>query len=552
MHVQRKGEERLAQVQLVRKPRRWDRPFGRERLHRNLIGHVLSLPIFKGIKASDFPDDLALRDIIVNDARIRQFARGDVVFQRGQYGTSLYLVLCGSVRCLLTQDGEQAASPPLSSEQASWIQSLRSQLGPKAKAPSPQITNGKWLATAFPTLAWGRNQVFGELEALTRTPRGHTVFADSEETILLELRWPGVRELRHWSNLFRRRIDALYRRRGVEAGLRTGPLLAHVDEEALALIAKYARLETHGRLEWTHHYQRDVKSRGVAQMAEHEPLIFERGQYLDDLLLVRAGFARLTEAFDRGERTVGYLAKGEAFGLAELAWSLRDGSPRRARRSLRAIGYTDIIRIPALLVEKYVLPSLPLPLNLDQDGTAEASASQTMRDFLIDRRLINGTQAMVINTDRCVNCDDCVRACAATHDNFPRFVRHGPVHHNLMVAQACMHCVDPVCLFDCPTNAIHRDERTGNVIINEATCVGCGSCASACPYGNIRMQEVRNANSAFHIDEHGAHVLRATKCDLCTGRRGGPACQRACPHGALTRANLQDLQTLSDWLKPSP
>jgi Fe-S-cluster-containing dehydrogenase component len=159
---------------------------------------------------------------------------------------------------------------------------------------------------------------------------------------------------------------------------------------------------------------------------------------------------------------------------------------------------------------------------------------------------------MVINTDRCVKCDDCVRACAATHDNVPRFVRHGPVHHNLMVAQACMHCVDPVCLIDCPTDAIHRDARTGNVVINEATCVGCGSCAGACPYGNIRMQEVRNANGAFHIDEHGAHVLRATKCDLCTGRRGGPACQRACPHSALTRADLQDLPTLSDWLKRSP
>ena len=30
---------------------------------------------------------------------------------------------------------------------------------------------------------------------------------------------------------------------------------------------------------------------------------------------------------------------------------------------------------------------------------------------------------------------------------------------------------------------------------------------------------------------------------------GGPACERACPHGALTRMNMNDLDTFADWLK---
>ena len=31
--------------------------------------------------------------------------------------------------------------------------------------------------------------------------------------------------------------------------------------------------------------------------------------------------------------------------------------------------------------------------------------------------------------------------------------------------------------------------------------------------------------------------------------RGGPACERACPHGALTRINLNNLDALAKWLR---
>ena len=112
-------------------------------------------------------------------------------------------------------------------------------------------------------------------------------------------------------------------------------------------------------------------------------------------------------------------------------------------------------------------------------------------DFLADHRFLNGTQTMLINLDRCTRCDDCVRACAATHDNNPRFIRQGPKHDNLMVANACMHCVDPVCMIGCPTGAIARDAETGTVRINDRTCIGCSTCANSCPYEAIRMVEIR-------------------------------------------------------------
>ena len=39
-------------------------------------------------------------------------------------------------------------------------------------------------------------------------------------------------------------------------------------------------------------------------------------------------------------------------------------------------------------------------------------------------------------------------------------------------------------------------------------------------------------------------ILEATKCDLCHDQLGGPACQRACPHDALERVDLQSLSAL--------
>jgi len=166
----------------------------------------------------------------------------------------------------------------------------------------------------------------------------------------------------------------------------------------------------------------------------------------------------------------------------------------------------------------------------------------------MNNRTINGTAAMFIDTDRCTACDDCVRACAAAHNNNPRFIRHGPEHDNLQVANACMHCVDPVCLIGCPTGAIHRTQD-GLVVIDDVTCIGCATCANSCPYDNIRMVEIRDQNGDFIVDqETQAPIVKATKCDLCLEQPGGPACQRACPHDALQRIDLRDREQLVDWL----
>ena len=394
-----------------------------------------------------------------------------------------------------------------------------------------------------------QNDIFGETETLARTARQATAVSAADRTTVLEMRWPGVRELLHWSDAFRRRVEHFYRQRSVEIALRQSALFGGADSEILRGIARQCFFETHGGFGWTHIYQRQrIEKPSGDRPLDHEPLIVEEGQYLEDLFLLRSGFARLTVQTGQNEQTAGFLKAGEIFGASEIGESMRTGGPALASFGLRAVGYADIVRIPAHFIEERALNAVAEAQRTTASPRQRvAYRGRSQLDFIVDNRLVNGTKAMLVDTTRCVNCDDCVRACAATHDNVARLERTGFSHGKFTIANACMHCADPVCMVDCPTGAITRDEQTGNVLIDEKTCIGCASCESACPYNNIRMIDARNSSGQLLVDKDGTHIRTAAKCDLCTGRAGGPACLRACPHDAITRVDLRELQTLSNW-----
>jgi len=105
-------------------------------------------------------------------------------------------------------------------------------------------------------------------------------------------------------------------------------------------------------------------------------------------------------------------------------------------------------------------------------------------------------------------------------------------------------------MIGCPTGAIGRDAMSGVVTINDSTCIGCGTCAAACPYDNITMVEVHDRGGRRLVDGATAQpILKATKCDFCHGRPAAPACASACPHDALVRIELTDPEPLTNWLK---
>lgn len=516
----------MAKVRLVSRPQRWDQPFGDTPLSKNIIAQLRQTSILSLIHQDGFPDDLSPDDILAHDTRLLRKEKGEIVYRGGEYDNSIYLVLNGSVHNQLAR-GKTAPEKAKYQTKKSWLR-VR-QVSDQSHQP-PDEGNHR-------SERYGVQAVFGLAEAMSRSRRTFTAIASETDTIILEISWPGLRDLRNWSKPFRNLLERHYRMESLMNGLRSWDALAHLDRETLIAIAEACRFETYGDFGWTHAFQRHRQSSATA--IANEDLIVEEGHYLDDVILIQAGFARVSRTFGHGERSVGYLGAGETFGGAEIAASRTIADPPQAPFNLRAMGHTALIRIPAPVAEPYLE---------EQSETEAAASAQTTLDFFLDSRLVNGTRAMAIDTTRCVDCDDCLRACAATHDGVARFVRNGPRQGAMMIANACMHCTDPVCMIDCPTGAIHREPDSGSVVIDNQRCIGCATCAASCPYGNIRMEPVRDADGSRHIDADGSEVLRATKCDLCVGQPGGPACKRACPHNALMRVDLSDTVRSADWI----
>ena len=83
-----------------------------------------------------------------------------------------------------------------------------------------------------------------------------------------------------------------------------------------------------------------------------------------------------------------------------------------------------------------------------------------------------------------------------------------------------MHCEDAPCIKGCPTGCLRKDGETRFTVYDASVCIGCHSCAMACPFGAPR----------FGRDG------RLKKCDGCAERvKHGmqPACVRVCPFDAL-------------------
>ncbi len=578
------------------RPRRWDSPFSDD-LTDSVATSLLERAPFKNMKAENFPRSAPLPDVLKNDARIRTYKQGEIIVRQGDYGTSAFLILRGSARVVLAPDLPPSAVGRREPARRGIFRAI-AQLWGNAREDevARKKDRSRFLRQAegethiilqdvprvldkHRTAMINEGDFFGEIAALSRMPRTATIFAATDDTQLLEIRWQGLRDLMRYDPALRTHIDRIYRERALSTYLDEIPFLKHLDEAGKARVMAATHFETYGDYDWSGDYKKLAQA---GASAGKEPTIAAEGDYPNGIVMIRAGFARLTQRYGDGHRTLNYLGSGRIYGFDEIAhnWRAPD-KPVALQHTLRVIGYTHVLVIPAAIIEQVVLPSLPKHLLPEliateaargtaspfartpfdvatdtpkaaaggaKDTSAEARVGSEFMEFLTANRLFNGTETMVIDMDRCTRCDDCVRACAATHDNNPRFLRHGPIHDSVMVAQACMHCADPVCMIGCPTGAIHRDSFEGQVVINPSTCIGCTACANNCPYGSIRMTEQRDEDGAVLVASDSKPIVKATKCDLCIDQYGGPACERACPHDALKRINLNTLDELAAWL----
>lgn len=553
---------------VARRPSRWDEPFCEETTD-EVVDQLLQREPFASMDSTRFPKLLSLRGILKNDARIVRCAPGDVVIREGDYGNSAFMILSGhALVCLDSlKDRLPEVGTPLT--KLTLVERLMNLLSSSA-VPEYRSTKAadkaqQWLHHSGEqgtrlfiqdvprlldetrTITLESGEIFGELAALSRSPRTASVVA-LDELALIEIRWQGLRDLIRFDDALKRHVELLYRQNSLNVHLRETPFLNQLPGAALQAVADATLFESYGDFDWHHDY-RAQRDRDVARRVEAEPCIAKEGDHPNGMILIRSGFVRLSRKSGVGEETIAYLGRGHAFGLEEHWHNWKHLRSHPLLHNLRAIGYVDILRIPTPVLEDHVFPHLdPTQIDFPFETGPNRATSQERLEFLVDQRLINGTQAMVIDLDRCTRCDDCVRACAATHDGNPRFVRQGPVQEGQMFASACMHCVDPVCMIGCPTGAIGRMPDSGTVIIRDDICIGCSTCADSCPYDNIRMVEIRDEVGRIVKDEaSGRPILKATKCDLCHDQPEGPACQRSCPHDALVRIDLRNVKRLEEW-----
>lgn len=119
------------------------------------------------------------------------------------------------------------------------------------------------------------------------------------------------------------------------------------------------------------------------------------------------------------------------------------------------------------------------------------------------------------DSERCIDCNGCVTACKNANETEWGIQRRrvvtlddGEVGSEVSISVACMHCSDAPCMAVCPTDCFYPTEE-GLILHNKDTCIGCGYCLYACPFG------------APQFPKQGAFGARG-KMDKCTFCAGGP------------------------------
>ena len=502
------------------------------------LSSVLGIEDMKRYAVFDGLDDEFLEEISP-DVTVADWRAGAILFEEGSYLDLAFWIAHGEIDLFLAKhEGARepifttrlsaAGTPPGAVESTSYL----------PRTPKPESSRGEpitFLATADfdlargATMRLGAGDLFGEIGALNGWPQSVTARAATPCT-LVQIRLPALRKLRRKAKKLRERLDSLYRDRTLRQHLSTTPLLRGVSDDVIQRLSQRVELVS-------------------CQPGEE---VTRQGEAAGHLILVRSGFLKLSQAVGSGEMVVSYLSKGSLLGEAELLipeignWLATTNS----------VGYSELVRIPKSDLFEVIRGQQAL------EGRLWATAVERLReigftrqhphrsdlvDFALAKGLVQGNSILVIDLETCTRCDDCVRGCASTHNDIPRFVREGEKYNGFLITRSCYHCEDPVCLIGCPTGAIRRANVGDVVEIEQSICIGCGTCSENCPYDAIIMHDLGEVWPTNALPERlrGQPRSAATKCDLCYQSAAGPACVSSCPHGCAHRvATLDEFDAL--------
>lgn len=130
---------------------------------------------------------------------------------------------------------------------------------------------------------------------------------------------------------------------------------------------------------------------------------------------------------------------------------------------------------------------------------------------------------MVIDPERCSECNDCINACKKEHG-----VARAKKSSTVPIFCLQCHPDKAPCARICPTGAIK--EVDGSLMVDEDSCILCRLCMIACPIGILVIDEEKKA---------------VQKCTLCMDSDCLlPACVEACKDNVLKVFSIEDLEDL--------
>ena len=517
--------------------------------HRELVAHPGCFDVTADeLKQHDLFKAIPYKWLQWNQASIvrKQLRQGDVLCHTGEYGSTAFILNSGEFGVYVpgSKSKSSETSPLTSSKPGFLVQLTRSIRG---RASSKPVVKPKYRApVGQPNFTMTPDDLItGEMTCLNFQPRSATIVAQTDCEIF-EIR-RNVLFMLQRNEGSREALDKRYRERSLENQINSIDLFSELSEAERRACVEY------------------LKDRIKLIRAEPGQAIYSEGQQADDVYLLRLGHIKVAQSTVGTDRVLTYIRPntprsffGEIGVLSEVneKYGLNLPNIYHGRRSATcsALDNVELVRINKAdfleLIEQHeALRNKFIGLaksRLGSDVKAQEDVATPIASFL-DQGLFNAQKLLVLDLDSCTRCDECVKACADTHDGVTRLVREGLRFDKYLVASACRSCTDPYCMVGCPVDAIHRE---GSLEIKiEDHCIGCGLCAQNCPYGNINMVEFDDQGTPYQPGSKTAVIEnKATTCDLCrsvgvdaSNPKDEVSCVYACPHNAAFRMTGSEL-----------